>query len=107
MNAPGAKFEEPCFNIFSQYFTIWIVNVVLSITVLICTMQYLCKEKKISQKENAIRFYFEKPLKYESINFRVIFTLLVSFFPRVQVVGPSYATTRIYVIYSFVQASSE
>ena len=37
--------------------------------------KYLYKEKRYSQKENAIPLYFEKPFKYAAIIFYFIGTL--------------------------------
>ena len=66
----GAMFEERCSNI-SGGILDWVLycfsgNTYDVITFLICIIQkrkYLYKEKKYSQKENAILLNFEKPFK--------------------------------------------
>ena len=70
MYISGAKFEEHCSNI-SGDIPYWVLYCFSGttydvITFLICIIQkrkYLYKEKRYSQKENAILLYFEKPFK--------------------------------------------
>ena len=70
MHSPDAKFEEPCFNI-SRHILGWVLYCFSETTYdviafLICIIQKrkcLWKEKRYSQKENAIFLYFEKSFK--------------------------------------------
>ena len=70
MYISGAKFEEHCSNIFGDILD-WVLYCFCGttydvITFLICIIQkrkYLCKEKRYSQKENAILLYCEKSFK--------------------------------------------
>ena len=70
MYISGAKFEKHCFNISGDILG-WVLYCFSGtsydvITFLICIIQkrkYLYKEKRYSQKENAILLYFEKPFK--------------------------------------------
>ena len=65
MYVSGAKFEEHCSNISGDILD-WVLYCFSGATFLICIIQkqvYIEKEKRYSQKENAILLYLEKPFK--------------------------------------------